>query len=58
MANSLRFLDHLIEEVPFPIPRVQTDRRMEFFPFESQQRLMGYAIKFRPVKAALAAPER
>jgi hypothetical protein len=30
-ANSLDFLDHAIEELPFPIQRVQTDRGMEFF---------------------------
>ena len=49
-ANSLDFLDHAIEELPFPIQRVQTDRGMEFFAYEFQQRLMDYAIKFRPIK--------
>jgi transposase InsO family protein len=48
--NSLDFLEYVIEELPFPIQRVQTDRGMEFFATEFQQRLMDYAIKFRPIK--------
>jgi transposase InsO family protein len=49
-ANSLDFLEYVIEEMPFPIQRIQTDRGMEFFAYEFQQRLMDYAIKFRPIK--------
>lgn len=49
-ANSIDFLEYVIEELPFPIQRVQTDRGMEFFAHEFQQRLMNYAIKFRPIK--------
>ena len=49
-ANSLDFLEYVIEELPFPIQRIQTDRGMEFFAYEFQQRLMDYAIKFRPIK--------
>jgi transposase InsO family protein len=49
-ANSLDFLESVIEELPFPIQRVQTDRGMEFFAHDFQQRLMDYAIKFRPIK--------
>jgi transposase InsO family protein len=48
--NSLDFLEYVIEELPFPIQRIQTDRGMEFFAYEFQQRLMDYAIKFRPIK--------
>ena len=48
--NSLDFLEYVIEELPFPIQRVQTDRGMEFFAYEFQQRLMDYAIKFRPIR--------
>jgi transposase InsO family protein len=29
---------------------VQTDRGMEFFAYDFQQRLMDYAIKFCPIK--------
>src|SRR5262249_32264728 len=37
-------------ELPFPIQRVQTDCGMEFFACDFQQKLMDYAIKFRPIK--------
>jgi len=40
---------HTSEELPLPIQRVQTDRGMEFFAYEFQQRSMEYAIKFRPI---------
>jgi transposase InsO family protein len=50
VANSLNFLESVIEELPFPIQRIQTDRGMEFFAYEFQQRLMNYAIQFRPIK--------
>lgn len=48
--NSLMFLDHLIEEMPFPIQRIQTDRGQEFFAYKFQEKLMEYGIKFRPIK--------
>jgi hypothetical protein len=37
-------LEYVIEELPFPIQRIQTDRGMEFFAQEFQQWLMcgGY----------------
>jgi Integrase core domain len=38
--NSLDFLDYVIEELPFPIQRGQTDRGMEFFAYDFQQQLM------------------
>ncbi len=49
-ANSLLFLEKVIEEMPFPIQRIQTDRGREFFAYEFQERLMEYGIKFRPNK--------
>lgn len=49
-ANSLLFLEQLIEEMPFPIQRIQTDRGREFFAYKFQDKLKEYAIKFRPVK--------
>jgi len=49
-ANSLRFLEHIIEEFPFHFQRVQTDRGKEFFATAFQERLMEYGIKFRPIK--------
>src|SRR5262245_10399213 len=49
-ANSLRFLELAIEEFPFPIQRIQTDRGREFFAYCFQEKLMEYGIKFRPIK--------
>jgi transposase InsO family protein len=51
-ANSLRFLEQVIEEFPFPIQRIQTDRGREFFAYCFQEKLMEYGIKFRPIKPA------
>lgn len=49
-ANSLTFLEQMIEEMPFPIQRIQTDRGREFFAYKFQEKLKEYAIKFRPIK--------
>lgn len=49
-ANSLLFLEKVIEEMPFPIQRIQTDRGREFFAYKFQDKLKEYAIKFRPIK--------
>jgi len=49
-ANTLDFLDCVIDEMPFPIQRIQTDRGREFFAMKVQQKLMKYNIKFRPNK--------
>ncbi len=49
-ANTLLFLDQVIEEMPFPIQRIQTDRGREFFAVKVQEKLMTYGIKFRPNK--------
>ena len=51
-ANSLQFLELVIEEFPFPIQRIQTDRGREFFAYCFQEKLMEYGIKFRPIKPA------
>jgi len=42
------FLEKVIEEMPFPIQRIQTDRGTEFFAYKVQERLMEWGIKFRP----------
>ncbi|WP_241025535.1 DDE-type integrase/transposase/recombinase, partial [Burkholderia sp. Ac-20384] len=47
--NTLFFLDRVIEEMPFPIQRIQTDRGGEFFAESVQRRLMSECIKFRPI---------
>ena len=48
--NTLKFLEKVIEETPFPIQRIQTDRGTEFFAYKVQECLMNWGIKFRPVK--------
>ena len=50
-ANTLDFLDCVIDEMPFPIQRIQTDRGREFFAVEVQDKLKEYCIKFRPNKS-------
>ena len=47
-SNTLDFIDSVIEEMPFPIQRIQTDRGREFFAVIVQERLKQYGIKFRP----------
>ncbi len=42
----------MIEEFPFLIQRIQSDRGREFFAHKVQQKFMEYGIKFRPVKPA------
>lgn len=51
-ANTVNFIDCVVEEMPFPIQRIQTDRGREFFAEKVQQMLMMYGIKFRPNKPA------
>lgn len=49
-SNALLFLERLIEQMPFAIQRIQTDRGKEFFAYNVQEKLMEYCIKFRPIK--------
>lgn len=46
---ALAFLDQVLDEMPFAIQRIQTDRGAEFFAEDVQRRLMEWSIKFRPV---------
>ena len=46
------FLDCVLEEMPFPIQRIQTDRGREFFAVIVQERLKQYGNKLRPNKPA------
>jgi len=50
--NTLLFIDKMIEECPFPIQRIQSDRGREFFAEKVQLKMMDNCIKFRPVKPA------
>jgi len=51
-ANTLLFIDKTVEETPFPIQRIQTDRGLEFFATEVRQAIMARCIKFRPIRPA------
>jgi len=51
-TNTLHFLDLVMEQFPFPIQRVQTDRGLEFFAEKVQLKMMELGIKFRPNKPA------
>ena len=51
-ANTRDVLERLIEEMPFPIQRIQTDRGREFFAEAVQRRLVDWAIKFRRSRPA------
>ncbi len=48
--NTVDFLERVVEQMPFPIQRVQTDRGKEFFGIAFQEILQEYGIKFRPIK--------
>ncbi len=50
--NTLNFIEATVEEMPFPIQRIQTDRGREFFAIDVQKMLKSYGIKFRPNKPA------
>lgn len=49
-ANTLDFIDCVLEEMPFPVQRIQTDRGREFLATKVQKQLMDYKIKLRPNK--------
>lgn len=48
--NTLDFLEAVLEEMPFPMQRIQTDRGREFFALKVQKILIEVGIKFRPNK--------
>ena len=47
-ANTRDFLKHVLQGMPFPVQRVQTDRGGEFFAYGVQDNLREQHIKFRP----------
>jgi len=50
VKNAVHFLiERMIEEFPFPIQRIQSDRGSEFFGIAFQKKLREYHIKFRPI---------
>src|SRR5262245_53727063 len=51
-THTIAFLERVLEEMPFAIQRIQTDRGREFFALRVQQWLSDHAIKFRPIRPA------
>lgn len=49
-ANTVDFIEHVVEEMPYSIQRIQTDSVCEFFVDKDQKQLMIYDIKFFPNK--------
>lgn len=49
-AAALAFLDQVVEEMPYSIQRIQTDRGQEFFAYRVQEKLRDWRIKFRPIR--------
>lgn len=50
-ANTLKFLQPVVEEMPFPIQRLQTDRGTEFTAYDGCETLAQWGIKWRPHRA-------
>jgi transposase InsO family protein len=46
---TIEFLERVIEEMPFSIQRIQTDRGSEFFAESVQRWMADHCIKFRPI---------
>jgi len=49
-ANTILFLEKMVEEMRFPLQSIQTDRGREFFAYKVQEWLREYCIKFRPIR--------
>lgn len=51
-ANTFDFIDRVVEQMPFPIQRFQTDNGREFTAYKIQDLLLEWGIKFRPIRPA------
>lgn len=49
-CHTIHFFERVLDEMPFPIQRVQSDRGREFMAAEVQDWLAKHCIKYRPVK--------
>jgi len=49
-ANTVLFLEKMVEEMHFSVQSVQTDCGREFFAYKVQEWLKEYCIKFRPIR--------
>jgi transposase InsO family protein len=48
--HAVQFLDHIQEQMTFPIQRIQTDNGTEFTSYKFQDELARRRIKWRPIK--------
>ncbi len=48
-ANTVAFLEQALEELPFPIQRLQTDNGTEFMAYRVRDYLLQLCIKHRPI---------
>jgi transposase InsO family protein len=46
-ANTLDFLNYVLEEMPFSVQRIQTDRGTEFTAYDVRETLMEWGVKWR-----------
>ncbi len=51
-ANTLDFIEKAVEEMCFPVQRIQTDRGREFLAYKVQDLLLDWGIKLRPIRPA------
>ena len=49
-ANTILLLEKIVEQMHFPIRKVQTNRGRECFAYKVPKWLMEYVIKFRPIR--------
>lgn len=48
-AHTLDFLEQVLDEIPFPIQRLQTDNGTEFLAYKVRDQLLALSIKHRPI---------
>ncbi len=48
-AHTIEFLDQVLDHVPFPIQRLQTDNGTEFLAYKVRDPLFALRIKHRPI---------
>lgn len=53
-ANTLDFIDKMIEPFPFPIQRIQRGRGLAFFAIQTQEKRMVHCIQLRLIKPAFS----
>lgn len=51
-AHTLDFLEQVLDEISFPIQRLQTDNGTEFLAYKVRDRLLQLGIKHRPIRPA------